>query len=103
MSTESSNQRRKFTKSFKRETLELYARGKKTAAELEEDLGLSKGCISRWKRELANEGTAAFRGQGKLRSHEEELVRLKKENQQLKYERDLLKKAVGIVTAEEGR
>jgi len=97
------NKRRKFTKEFKTDALELFAKGEKIAPELEKDLGLHQGCLARWKREFANEGIAAFRGQGKLRPFEEEIARLKKENQYLKYERDLLKKAMGVVTREEKR
>ena len=93
--------RRNYTKEFKVETLELFAKGEKSPSDLERDLGLTQGCISRWKRELANEGIAAFRGQGKLRPYEEEMARLKKENQYLKYERDLLKKAMGVVSRED--
>ena len=89
--------RRKFDRDFKINTLEIYAKGDKSSKELEEELGLHEGCIARWKRELSNEGIAAFRGQGKLRPYEEEIARLKKENQQLRYEKELLKKTMGIV------
>ena len=95
--------RRKYTKDFKKDTLELLAKGDRSAPEIERDLDLSQGCISRWKREFANEGIAAFRGQGKLRPYDEEMARLKKENQYLKYERDLLKKAMAIVSREDQR
>ena len=92
---------KKYTEEFKRETLELLTKQDKTIIELEQDLGLAKGTINRWKRELMNNGEAAFPGQGKIRPIDEEILRLKKENLQLKQERDLLKKAVGIVSRDD--
>jgi len=92
-----SMKRKVFTQQFKDDALELLAKGGKKQDELERDLGISAGCLSRWRREKARDGVAAFPGQGRLRPYDEELARLRKENLQLRQERDLLKKAMGIV------
>ena len=52
--------------------------------------------ISRWKRELRKEGDSAFPGKGHLKAQDEELRRLKRDNERLGRERDILKKAVAI-------
>jgi transposase len=93
--------KKKYLREFKLDTLELLTQGNKTQSQLEADLNLPKGSISRWKREFANEGLVAHRGQGKVRPYDEEMVRLKRENIQLKYERDILKKAMTVVSRED--
>jgi transposase len=49
--------------------------------------------LRRWKKQLEKEDTAAFPGNGKMISEKEELIKLRKENEQLRMERDILKKA----------
>lgn len=92
--------RKKYDKEFKRSALELFSKGNKTQTELEKDMRLSDGNLARWKRELANEGLSAFRGQGRVRPFEEENLRLRKELQQATQEREILKKAMGVIWRE---
>ena len=92
--------RKQYDKEFKRNTLELFSQGNKTQSELEKDLGLSAGSLARWKRELANKGLSAYPGQGRIRSFEEENLRLRQENKQLFQEREILKKAMGVIWRE---
>ena len=49
-----------------------------------------------WIREYSDDPEYAFPGQGKLKTPDEELYRLRKENKDLKEERDILKKALSI-------
>ena len=63
-----------------------------TAAEVEQRLGIGQGMISRWKRQLAERGEAAFPGKGHLPPHEEEVRQLQRELSRVTRERDLLKK-----------
>lgn len=92
--------RKHYDKEFKRNALELFSKGNKTQSELEKEMGLSDGSLARWKRELANEGLSAFRGQGQIRPFEEENLRLRKELQQVTQEREILKKAMGVIWRE---
>lgn len=88
--------RKKYTAEFKREAVRLYETSGKTQAQIERDLGLWKGCISRWRKELEQKGEHAFPGQGRLTAEEERIRELERENEILRQERDILKKAVAI-------
>ena len=87
-----SEQRRKYTREFKIETVRLLESSGKSAREIEEDLGIGKGVVYRWKRELSEDKILAFPGHGNPR--DEELARLRKDNAILREERDILRKAV---------
>ena len=88
--------RRTYTREFKVEALRLLETSDESAAQIERDLGISGGCLSRWKRELAADGTGAFPGQGRLMPDQERVRHLERENEILRQERDILKKAVAI-------
>ena len=89
-----SKSRRKFTKEFKEQSLELMRTSDKSIAELAEELGVGKEQLYRWRGNQAQDGSQAFRGNGNAR--EDELNELRKENARLKEERDILRKAVAI-------
>ncbi len=93
-----SAKRNVYTRDFKEEAIRLAETGSKPVAELEADLGLPPGLLNKWKRQLAEEGQEAFRGQGRLTTSEAELRQLRRENEVLRQERDILKKALAIFT-----
>ena len=86
--------KKQYTKEFKEEALRLLGTSGKSARELEVDLGIGTGNLSRWKRESSQANLIAFPGNGNPR--DEELFRLKKELALVKEERDILKKVVAI-------
>ena len=88
--------RRTYTREFKLEALRLLETSGESAAQIERDLGISGGCLSRWKGELAIDGEDAFPGQGHLTPDQELIRQLECENEILRQERDILKKAVAI-------
>jgi transposase len=88
--------RKKYTDEFKREAVRLYETSGKTQAQIEIDLGLWRGCISRWKKDLERTGEQAFPGQGRLTPDDERIRKLERENEILRQERDILKKAMAI-------
>jgi transposase len=88
--------RRQYTREFKMEAVQLLETSGKSASELERELGIGKGNLWRWKRKFAADGDDAFPGHGRLTPEQEELRRLKRENEILRQERDILKKAVAI-------
>jgi len=96
MSNNSNGKRRVYTGAFKQEAVALSKSSGKTMAEIERDLGLSKGLLKHWVRQAEAEGTVAFPGQGRLKPEAEELRRLRRENEILRQERDILKKALVI-------
>ena len=90
------NHRRKYDKEFKVQAVKLLLESGKTTNEIADDLGINSGNLSRWKREYREDAENAFRGKGRLKPDDEKLRRLKKENDDLKQEREILKKALAI-------
>jgi transposase len=88
--------RRSYTREFKLEALRLLASSGQTSQQIEDDLGIGHGCLSRWKQKFAQEGENAFPGHGNLAPDEERIRQLERENAILRQERDILKKAVAI-------
>lgn len=89
--------RKTYTKEFKMEVLQLLESTLKSQAQIERELGIGQGNISRWKTELQEHGQQkAFPGKGKALDAEDEVRRLERENQILRQEVEILKKALGI-------
>ena len=90
--------RRTFDKEFK---LEVVRRSLEevTVKELAEELEISAGVISRWRKELLDTGEQlSFPGKGKqvLTEEQEEIKRLNKALKEKELELEILKKAIGI-------
>jgi transposase len=88
--------RRNYTREFKLEAVRLLETSGKSASQLERELGIGGGGLSRWKRKFAEEGENAFPGHGRLAPDQEHVRHLERENEILRQERDILKKAVAI-------
>ena len=88
--------RRQFTREFKLEAVRLAMESGKSQAQVARDLGIRPDILRSWRRQA--EGRAGFTaedvfpGNGKLPSQDEELQRLRRENERLRQERDFLKK-----------
>ena len=93
-----SKQQKKYSKAFKLETLELSRRSDKSDSQLERELGLSRGCMYNWRKQLEQEGEQAFRGKGQLKAEDEYVRQLERELAIVRQERDILKKAMAIFT-----
>jgi transposase len=92
--------RRTYTPEFKTEAVKLVTEQGYSVAEAARSLGLSDNLIRNWKQAFEARGDDAFPGQGKLPAIEEELRRLRAENERLLAERDLLKKAAAFFARE---
>ena len=94
MSTENKQKRPKYTLEFKKDAAKLVIEKGYTQEQAANNLGISKSALSRWVR--AEQGpTKVSTGKSasiNLDSHAE-LLKLRKENQQLRMEREILKKA----------
>jgi transposase len=88
--------RKQYSREFKQEAVRLLETSGKSTSELERDLDIGRGNLWRWKREFAENGMGAFPGHGRLTPEQERLRELERENEILRQERDILKKAVAI-------
>jgi len=88
--------RRTYTREFKIEAVRLLKTSGKSATQLERELGIGDGCLARWKRKFAEDGENAFPGHGRVPPDQERVHQLERENEILRQERDILKKAVAI-------
>ena len=86
--------RKQYTKEFKEEAVRLITQGGLSVAQVSRDLDINQNILRRWKQELEEHGVQAFPGQGV--PIEQELARLRRENEVLRQEREVLKKAITI-------
>jgi len=84
--------RRKYDREFKLQPVKLSFESGKTVKEVAEDLGICAGNLIRWRKEYKEYSENAFPGIGKMKPGDEELRKLRKENADLRQERDILKK-----------
>ena len=91
--------RRKYTKEFKLEAIQL-AEQRGNAAEVARNLGVKPNILTRWIREYKADQKYAFPGLGRMKEPEEELRQLRKELADVREERDILKKALAIFSKE---
>ena len=87
--------RRTFTDDFKAGAVDLVLREGKTVGQVARDLDLTESALREWV-----ERARADQGQGRpsvlSTAEREELQRLRKENRELRLERDILKKAAAF-------
>ncbi len=88
--------RRSFTKEFKREAVRLVIEGGESVCQVARNLDIRDTTLGRWKQEFESDREQAFPGKGQLKPEDEELRRLRRENERLRMERDILKKAAVI-------
>ena len=90
-------QRRSFTPEFKQEAVDLCRRSGKSECPVARELGISQPTFNRWMRQVASapQGSHSFLAT-------EELKVLRREMEQLRMERDILKKAVAFFAKESG-
>ena len=87
---------RRYTKDFKSEAVQLSMQPGMTVPKVAADLGVPTNALYRWKQDLAKNGDDAFRGHGNRTAADAELLRVKRENAELKMYVDILKKATAF-------
>ena len=85
--------KRTFSKEFKVKACELVIKDGIKHAVVAEKMGINKIMLYRWISEYETYGEEAFVGSGHQRSEDAELRKLRKENERLKMENEILKKA----------
>jgi transposase len=88
--------KRSYTREFKIEAVRLLKETGKSQTEVADDLGIPPSNLTRWKKKYADDGEDAFPGRGRLTPEKERIRQLERENEILRQERDILKKAVTI-------
>jgi transposase len=96
---------RKYDADFKREAVRLAGEPGKYARQVERELGLYQGAIRHWREQLENspEPKESFPGRGRQQGADAEVRRLQRELRIAREERDILKKAVAVFSADPHR
>lgn len=89
---ETKTKRRNFDEAFKRDAVKLLLQGDKPLKQLAQDMGVSHWNLRDWKRRYGP--PAPVRSAEALES---ELRALRRENEHLRAQRDILKKTLGIL------
>jgi transposase len=89
-------EQRTYTRECKQEAVQLVRSSDKSQAHIARDLGIADSTLHHWCQQFAEQGEQAFPGSGHQTPQEEELRQLRRENDLLRQERDILKKAIGI-------
>ena len=85
---------REFTEEFKLQMVKLY-NSEKSASEIVKEYDLTRSAFANWVQKYNK--TGSFKASDNRTEEEKELIRLKKENQQLRMENDILKQAALIL------
>ena len=93
--------RRSFTREFKIETVRLVTGSDSSVDQIAGDMGIHPNTLYRWVKQFSEKPAVAFPGKGHMTTSEAETIRqLKRENERLKMERDILKKAMAIFSSD---
>lgn len=94
--------RKMYTREFKIETVKLVTEGGANSAEIARDMGIHPNTLYKWIHEFSTKPAEAFPGKGHTSNSDAETIRqLKRENERLKMEREILKKAMAIFSKDQ--
>jgi transposase len=85
---------KRYNDEFKKQIVSLANSGKKVS-EIIEEYGVARSTIHKWKKHYNSSGS--FKAVDNRTDTEKELIKLRKENQKLKMENDILKQAALIL------
>ena len=89
-------ERRNYSKEFKLEAVQLSDESESSIRQVAENLGIRPELLYRWRAEVRQDEDEAFPGKGKLKPQDAEMARLRRELEQVRVERDILKKALSV-------
>ena len=93
-------ERKSYSKQFKIDAVRLVTDGGYKISEAARNLEIHPNLLGKWKNQFASENNQAFPGKGHMAPEKEELHRLRKENQRLRMEHEILKKAAAFFAKE---
>lgn len=94
--------KRTYSKDFKIKACELVLKDNIAVAVVAEHFGISNIMLHRWVSEYRADGSEAFVGKGHQKPVDAELRKLQKENERLKMENEILKKAAAYFAKDRG-
>ncbi len=92
--------RKYYSKQFKIDAVKLVTEQGYNVSEAARNLGIHHTSLRHWKKQFETDGNQSFPGKGYISTEKEELYRLRKENKQLRMEREILKKATAFFANE---
>jgi len=94
--------RKKYTKEFKLEAIKMYENSERPASEIERELGITSGLLTRWKQQIdkVTKKGEVFPGNGKLMDTDARIRQMEREIYQLKQDKDILKKVLEMFSKE---
>ncbi len=87
---------KRFSKSFKTEAVRRVIEQEQNVAELARELDIHVNTLYKWVNEFKKDGMNPFPGSGNLKPEEAEIRKLQRENETLKEEIEILKKAAAF-------
>ncbi len=96
------SKRKTFTKEFKHQAVKLFEQGNQSAADIARELGIKRNQLYKWQDQIQVKGEDVFPGKGRRSGEDAELAKLKRENDRLKEENEILKKAARYFARESG-
>lgn len=83
-----------YTREFKQEAVRMMRESDRPAAAIARELGIRRNQLYKWAQQLDAAGEGAFKGRGRPnKADQSELSKLKSENERLREEVEILKKA----------
>ena len=90
-----------YSQEFQRDAIEMVQASGRPVAQIADELGVNRATLRGWVRRAQKQSALAEAGVG--RDELDELARLRKENAELKLEREILRKAAAYFAKEMGR
>lgn len=90
---------RRYDKEFKINAVNLCLSSNKGYGDISKSLGVPTSTLHSWVEAHQQDGIEAFPGKGRLKPSDEEVSQLRKELANVREERDILKKALGIFSS----
>ena len=85
--------KRQYDPAYKMEVCQAIASGKASTAGMSRETGIPENTLHAWLKRYREHGEKSFVGSGHILHENEEIVRLKRENRDLREENEILKKA----------
>jgi len=90
-----------YTKEFKLEAVRMMQESGRSPSEIAMELGIRRNQLYKWAEQLEASGESAFKGRGRPKKDDQaELTTLKQENDRLREEVEILKKAAAYFARE---